>query len=129
MAVALAHLRDRIAVERIERVWLFSPVVRGRREQGLLVASVLPGEDDPAGRVVVTVRYTAQRTGSGPTVEPTLHEEGVVPRERLPRIIEGVMRRSELETGPPREFPVEGDPERFEALEAGLKAAREESPL
>lgn len=98
---------------RMDRLWVFPPVRRGRREHGLLVVSLLR-PDDPLRRTLVTLRYQAEETGKGVTFEPVLREEGEAPPDRLPRIIEGVVRRSEMEGGDPREIPVEGDPVQFE---------------
>jgi len=113
LAAAGRHLAGQLPVERMDRLWVFPPVRRGRKERGLLVASVLL-PDDPARRGVVTVRYTAGETGKGGVqVDPVFRDEGAAPPEFLPRIIEGVVRRSEMEGGHPREILLEGDPDRF----------------
>lgn len=115
-----------IPAERLDRLWIFPPVRRGRREHGLLVASLL-GLEDPARRTLVTLRYQAEETGKGISFHPHLREEGEAPPDRLPRIIEGVVRRSEMEAADPVEVRVEGDPGRFEDWLAGAeRIAREE---
>lgn len=118
-------LAQRVDSSRIDRLWVFPPTLRGRRESGLLVASLLiPNEADR--RVLVTLRYTAEETGKGVVFEPALQEEGTAPPDRLPRIIAGVVRRSGMEGGDPREIPVEGHPETFEQWLADLDAAARE---
>lgn len=109
----------------MDRLWVFPPVRRGRREHGLLVVSLVsPGER----RTLVTLRYQAEETGRGITFESHLREEGEAPPDRLPRIMEGVVRRSEVEGGDPREVRVEGDPESFESwLGEAERSAGEEA--
>jgi hypothetical protein len=118
-------LGEQLAPALMDRLWVFPPVRRGRREHGLLVVSLLR-PDDPGRRTVVTLRYQAEETGKGITFDPLLREEGEAPPDRLPRVIEGVVRRSEMEGGEPREIPVEGDPVRFEQW---LATALEEATL
>lgn len=96
LPVCARFLAERIPPERIERLWVFPPRIRGRREQGLLVAAArIPGEDHRA--LVATVRWTAEETGRGVRVDPEFREEAVAPREALPRVIDGVVRRAEKE--------------------------------
>ena len=110
----LTQLGDRIGVERIDRVWVFPSLVRGRREWGLVAVSCL--SDDPSVRELITGRFLAQLTGQGVEFSSDLASEGQAPPDRLPRIMDGVVRRSDLQLDVPREIEVGGDPERFEAL-------------
>lgn len=110
----LVHARTRITPERVDRLWIFPPIKRGRRERGLLALSTfLEGEER---RRILTVSYTAERTGRSLTVEHAFHEEGDAPPDFLPRVMEGVVRRAGEGYGEPREVEIEGDPERFDAL-------------
>jgi hypothetical protein len=109
----LAFVRDRLGTARIDRLWIFPPLVRGRRERGLLVATCFTGDDR---RAVHTVTYSAERTGMTLEIEPTITEEGLSPDDRVPRLILGVVTRSELDLGQPREIAIEGTPGRFEEL-------------
>ena len=110
----LVHARGRLAPERVDRLWVFPPIKRGRREQGVVAVSLfLEGEER---RRLVTISYTAERTGRGLTVEHALHEEGDSVPEFLPRVMEGVVRRAGGGHGEPREVEVGGDPARFDAL-------------
>lgn len=109
----LVLLRDRVGAEALDRLWIFPPLVRGRKEWGLIAASCF-AED--GRRRLVTARYVAERTGRGLTFEPDVSEEGLAPQDRFPRIVGGVVDRAESELGDPREVELEGDPGKFEAL-------------
>jgi hypothetical protein len=109
----LVQVRDRVGVGKVDRLWIFPPLRRGRRERGLVAVSVfLEGEER---RGLLTVAYAAERTGRSLTVEPAFTREGEAPPELLPRVMEGVVRRSG-EQGDPREVDIGGDPASFEAL-------------
>jgi hypothetical protein len=111
---ALALARGRLGAERVDRLWIFPPIRRGRRERGLVAASLfLEGEER---RRIVTVAWAAERTGRSLTVDPAFHEEGDAPPELLPRVMEGVVRRAGEAYGEPREVEICGDPARFGAL-------------
>lgn len=110
---ALLLLRDRVGAEALDRLWIFPPLVRGRKEWGLIAASCF-AED--GRRRLVTTRYVAERTGRGLTFEPDVSEEGLAPDDRFPRMIGGVVERAESGLGDPREVELEGDPGRFQDL-------------
>ena len=103
-----------IGVERMDKVWIFPPLVRGRKEWGLVAVSCLT--DDPGQREVITGRFVAELTGECVTFDPELASEGLAPPDRLPRVMDGVVRRSDLPLEVPQEIDVGGDPLRFEAL-------------
>ncbi len=116
----LVGVRERFGIDAVDRIWIFPPRRRGRREQGLVTVSVfLDGEDR---RRLYTVAYKAERTGRTLRVEPAFTQEGEAPPELLPRVMEGVVRRSG-ETSDPREVQVDGSAEAFEALMAGFDPA------
>lgn len=126
----LRMIGRRLGPEAMDRVWVFPPLVRGRREWGLVAVSRYapePGDaDGRAGadpppeqeprRVLCTAPYAAERTGKGLHMDMTLRVQGEAPPDRLPRVMEGVVRRSGDELGDPREIDIRGDPDRFEAL-------------
>lgn len=117
----LLHTRGRLGHERMDRIWIFPPIKRGRRERGLLAVSLfLEGEER---RRILTVSYTAERTGRSLTVEHAFHEEGDAPPELLPRVMEGVVRRAGEAYGDPRQVEVERDASRFDALLAEFDPA------
>lgn len=110
----LVHARGRLGTERMDRLWIFPPIRRGRRERGLVAVSLfLEGEER---RRILTVKYTAERSGRGLTLDHVFHEEGDAPPELLPRVMEGVVRRAGEGYGEPREVEIERDALRYDAL-------------
>ena len=97
----------------IDRLWVFPPLIRGRKEWGLVAASCFA---DGGARRLYTAQYTAERSGASLTVEAGMAEEGQAPPDRLPRVMNGVVRRSEIDLGEPRTVEIAGDPERFQEL-------------
>ena len=110
----LLRLRDRIGVETIDRLWIFPPVRRGRREQGLIAVSTFQHGEER--RSMITVTYNAEHTGKGVTVEPAFTVEGAAPAETFPPVMEGVVRRSGEGAGEPREIVIDGTASKFEEL-------------
>lgn len=113
VAEALCRLAERVPPDRLDRIWIFPPLVNGRRESGVLVAGCFGAEER---RTLVTMAYRAEETGRGVTFEETFQEQGEAPPDRLPRVMEGVAQRSESGLEGPRSVRLEGDRERFEAL-------------
>ena len=105
----LQRLLHRYGGEALDRVWIFPPLVSGRRESGLLVASVFIDGPEAERRVLVSSPYAAERTGKGLRLDWTLQEQGEAPADRFPRVVDGVVRRAEKDLGEPRELIVEGD--------------------
>ncbi len=142
----LRLIGDRLGADTLDQVWIFPPLVRGRKEWGLVAVSRLgvddgddaatnesegddgaqaaEGEGHDAGpaagnrepRRLYTAVYSAERKGAVLTVEPALSEEGIAPQARLARVMDGVVRRSGGELGDPREISLGGDPTKFEDL-------------
>ncbi len=112
---SLVHARDRLGVEGIDRLWIFPPIRRGRRERGLVALSLYLDAEEGRRRLL-TLAYLSERTGKGLTLEHVFHEEGEAPPELLPRIMAGVVRRAGEAYGEPRVVEVEGSPDRFTAL-------------
>ena len=94
----------------IDRLWVFPPLIRGRKEWGLVAASCFAAG---GSRRLYTARYTAERSGNNLTVDAGMAEEGEAPPDRLPRIMSGVVRRSEVDLGEPRTVEIAGDPEKL----------------
>lgn len=119
----LESLRDRLGVAALDRLWIFPPSRRGRREQGLIAVSAFqPGEER---RGVVTVSYTAEHTGrGGVTVEQAFTREGEAPADRFPAVMRGVVLRGGEGRGAPREVEIAGSAERLEELLDELSPAR-----
>lgn len=97
----------------IDRLWLFPPLVQGRREWGLVVAACYRGEPS---RRLVSARYAAGRNGRGLFLEVEIREEGVMPPDRVARVMEGVARRGPEPLGAPSAVEVGGSEEAFRAL-------------
>jgi hypothetical protein len=110
----LSWLREQVGVPAIDRLWIFPPSRRGRREVGLIAVSTFQGHGGRRG--VVTVTYTAEQTGKGTTVEPVITREGEAPPDRFPALIRGVVTRGGEERGEPREVEVEASGESFAKL-------------
>ncbi len=110
----LQHLRREIGAERVDRLWIFPPLRNGRRERGLVTASLYLDEGER--RRVITLAYLAVRSGLELEVRPTLSEEGDAPPELLPRVMEGVVRRAGENQADARQVVLEGDPEAFREL-------------
>ena len=107
-------MRERLGADAVDRLWIFPPVRRGRREQGLVaVSTFLDGEDR---RVIITAAYTAEQTGGGVTFEASFTQEGEAPPERFPSVMAGVVRRSGEGLGEAREVEILGSAEKFEQL-------------
>ena len=102
----LAMVLDKLGAERIDRLWIFPPLIRGRKEWGLVAATT--STDDGERRRLHTAPYVAERTGQGLQISHDLHEQGEAPPDRLPRIMSGVVHRSPEELGEPREVVIEG---------------------
>ena len=111
----LREVGARIGPGAIDRLWIFPPLVRGRREWGLVAASCFDGQ---GARRLVTARYSAQRTGKGLYLDSELLDEGVAPADRLPRVMEGVVKRGPEPLGSPRLVEVGGGVEAFDLFMA-----------
>lgn len=109
----LQMMARRLGESEIDRLWVFPPLIVGRRERGLVAASCFA---DDGARRLYTAPYFAERTGVSLTVENGLTEEGQAPSDRLPRVMQGVVRRSEIDLGEPRTIEIAGDPEKLQAL-------------
>ncbi len=109
----LQMMARRLGESEIDRLWLFPPLIVGRKERGLVVASCFTSG---GARRLYTASYAAERTGTSLSVENGIAEEGQAPRDRLARVMRGVVRRSEIDLGEPRMVEIAGDPEKLRAL-------------
>lgn len=129
MGRALEALLEAVGGRRIETLWLFPPLRKGRREHGLLCAGCAltaaeEGEESPSDHpeprsdrlLLVTLAYRSEETGKAVEFQSRYAEEGEAPPDRLPVVIEGVVRRADAGSGEPRSVRIEGDPERIDAL-------------
>ena len=110
----LIRVRDHFGSELIDRLWLFPPVRRGRREQGLVaVSTFLEGQER---RAMVTVAYTAEHSGAGVSIETSFTQEGEAFPERFPAVMLGVVDRTRETPGEAREVEISGSGQNFEEL-------------
>ena len=110
----LIRLREEVGVDYIDRLWIFPPIRRGRREQGLIAVSTYRGDEDRRG--MLTVSYRAEHTGKGVTVEPTLTDQGEAPPDRFPPVMRGVVQRADEEGAEAREVDISASGQKFEEL-------------
>lgn len=129
MGMILREIGDRLEVGRMDKLWIFPPLVRGRKEWGLVAVSI--ADVEPSQRSLFTARYAAELRGIGVTFESEMKSEGKAPADRMPRIMDGVVRRSELQLGDPREIRIGGDRSEFSALlrEFGAKEVVDGEPV
>ena len=110
----MIRVRDHFGSELIDRLWLFPPVRRGRREQGLVaVSTFLEGQER---RAMVTVAYTAEHSGAGVSIETSFTQEGEAFPERFPAVMLGVVNRTRETPGEAREVEISGSGQKFEEL-------------
>lgn len=119
---ALQRVAAELGPETLDRVWIFPPMISGRSESGLLAVSRFHGGEDPERRILSVFPYVAERTGKGITLEGSLEEHGEAPLDRLPRVMEGVVARTEKDLGDPTEVELDGDGDRFLELMATFDA-------
>ncbi len=116
----LIRVRDHFGSELIDRLWLFPPVRRARREQGLVaVSTFLEGQ---RRRAMVTVAYTAEHSGAGVSIETCFTQEGEAFPDRFPAVMLGVVNRTKETPGEAREVEISGSGQKFEELMEGFDA-------
>ena len=109
----LQMMARRLGESEIDRLWVFPPLIVGRREWGLGAASCFT---EDGARRLYTAPYAAERTGTSLSVENGIAEEGQAPPDRLAQVMQGVVRRSEIDLGEPRVVEIAGDSEKLRAL-------------
>ena len=109
----LQMMARRLGESEIDRLWVFPPLIVGRREWGLVAASCFT---EDGARRLYTAPYAAERTGTSLSVENSIAEEGQAPPDRLAQVMQGVVRRSEIDLGEPRVVEIAGDSEKLRAL-------------
>lgn len=105
---------DELGHASIDRLWIFPPLRRGRREWGLVVVGEFLEDDER--RRLHTARYAAEATSSGVAYEVDVTEEGILPPDRFSRVLSGVVRRMEEDLGDPRSVEIAGSTEAVEEL-------------
>lgn len=118
LATALAAAAARIPPSRIAEAWIFPPRRVAAKESGLAVLVVNAAETGDARRTIWTLRYELEPgKGGKATRTDVLEEQGTVPPDRVPRIVEGVLRRLEGESDAPDVRAIGGEEEWAALLE------------
>lgn len=122
-ASLLEALARAIPIASIDELWLFPPRRIGPAESTVVVVSAFA--EDHGRRRVLTARYSVSQDARGqPAVQEELTEHGTAPADRIPRLVEGVLRRlDEPADAAPRNIRVEGSEERWKEGIAGVGGA------
>ncbi len=116
LPVLLEGLAQQVNPATVDELYLF-PM---RRVQGVeSTVVVFSVHDAEERRRVITAHVRATRNKRGePTIETRLDEHATTPAERIPRIIEGVLRRlsEDFAATPPSHCSIESSKERWEAM-------------
>ena len=124
----LDPLEVRPGVDAIERVWAFPPrEIRGV-PVALIVASAFAEEE--GRRRLITSRVVVEPVPEGaprrrqPDTSIEVAQQGVVPADRVRRVLEGVVRRLgvDLSDEAPADFPIDGDEEAWGRMREALHA-------
>lgn len=99
----------------VDELWVFPTQRSAGVESTVFVVSV--HEEDDRRRVLTShVRTTRNKRGE-PTVEMKVDEQAIAPAERIPRVIEGVLKRMDDFTATPPSYARIGtDPQRWTQL-------------
>lgn len=112
----LEGLEKQIDVTTVDELYVFPT----RRVQGVeSTVFVFSVHDEQDRRRVITAHLRATRNKRGePTIETRLDEHAITPADRIPRVIEGVLRRmgDEFAATPPSFCRIGGSVERWREL-------------
>lgn len=132
-AASLAALVERLGTQidtaTVEELWLFPTRRVAGVESTVFVLSV---HDVEERRAVITAHVRATRNKRGePAIETKLDEHATTPAERLPRVIDGVLRRmsDDFAATPPSHARIDGDPLRWQDVIATLMTVKPNEPL
>jgi hypothetical protein len=125
----MEQLGTQIDPSAVDELWLFPTRRVAGVESTVFVLSLLEPEER---RRVITAHMRATRSKRGePTIETKLDEHATAPAERLPRVIEGVLKRlsDDYASTPPSHARIECSPERWHAVIEVLTSAKPGEPL
>ena len=129
MAALLERLGNEVDATKVDELWLFPT----RRVAGVeSTVFVLSMDDHDDMRLVLTAHARATRNKRGePAIELKLDEHASAPAERLPRVIEGVLRRlsDDFASTPPSHARIERNAENWQRVSEVLMSAKPNQPL
>lgn len=125
----LEALATQIDPAAVDELWLFPTRRVAGVESTVFVLALL--EPDERRRVITAhVRATRNKRGE-PNIETRLDEHATAPAERLPRVIDGVLKRlsDDYASTPPSNARIACSPERWHAVIDMLTSVRPGEPL
>ena len=129
LPVLLDGLAPRIDVATVDELYVFPT----RRVQGVeSTVFVFSVHDEEDRRRVITAHLRATRNKRGePAIETRLDEHATAPADRIPRVIEGVLKRlsEEFATTPPSHCRIDRSTARWQALIDQLTGIPKGQPL
>ena len=130
---SLASLTEKLATEidpsSVDEMWLFPTRRVAGVESTVFVLSLLEHEDR---RRVITAHVRATRNKRGePAIDTQVIEHATAPAERVPKVIEGVLKRlsDDFAATPPSRARISCSPERWHAVVERLTTVKPNEPL
>jgi hypothetical protein len=114
---ALHALARHLPTDAIDELWIFPTRRSGKNESAVVVASAFVEPDDERRRIITSLCTLRSEAGKKKPDE-SITEQGIVPAERIARLVDGVMRRldEELAALTPRQIHIGGETTRWEEL-------------
>jgi hypothetical protein len=110
----LRSIADEVAIERLDRIWIFPPRRLELGETAVVVVAAYP-EDNTERRRVLAAHYTVATDASQTRL--ALDEFGTAPTDRVGRMVGEVVERLKDEpAAAPQAARIEGDPARWHEL-------------
>jgi hypothetical protein len=110
----LRSIEQEVAIDRIDRIWIFPPRLLDLGETAVVIVSAYP-DADAGRRRVLAAHYTVAVDATAPRL--ALDEFGTAPADRVGRVVEDVVER--IKDGPPaapQAARIEGDAARWHDL-------------
>ena len=128
MASLLERIREQVDVTTVDELFLFPMRKVSGVESTVFVLSLHEADDT---RRVLTAHVRATRNKRGePAIETKFDDQGTIPADRIPRVIDGVLRRLKEDFAtPPSTARIDGDPARWHALGEVLMSIKASEPL
>jgi hypothetical protein len=110
----LRSIEREVAIERVDRIWIFPPRRLELGETAVVIVAAYPDED-PDRRRVLAAHYTVATDATRPRL--ALDEFGTAPTDRVGRVVEDVAERLKDESAAaPLAARIEGDKPRWHEL-------------